>query len=507
MLKRSVIDEKYIERCSNYSDINEHLPTLARYASECSHITECGVRCAVSSYAFAHALKNKKNNKIIQVDIESNENIDLFKSECANENVNVTFYKQSSLECPIEQTDLLFIDTWHVYGQLKRELERWNTSVSKYIIMHDTTVDEWAGETIRLKWNPKEQSQQSGIPIYEITKGLWPAIREFLESHPEWKLRERYSNNNGLTILERITPLILEEKERIYPISFAIPKCKVKDDVIFKRNVFGRVIPGDASSYIFDNEKMYYSDYSQSIFGITKRKHGWDCLRHYEIMANGSIPYFENLSECPKNVMTHLPKELIRSAMQDIVVSTDNVIGNNLDTIYKYSKEVLDYTRENLTTEKMASYILKTSNNENAKSILYISHNTDPDYLRCLMLHGFKELFKTKCHDIPRIPHLYTDFKDALSLYGKGFTYSCLLDPIEYRDSTQDSNIIEDIKNKKYDVIIYGSLHRGMPHWDIVNKSYSKDNIIVLCGEDGCNGDCSRLGKEGYHSFIREFNY
>jgi cephalosporin hydroxylase len=204
MLGRSVIDSKYIERCSNYSDIYEHLPTLARYASECSHITEMGVRCVVSSYAFAHALKNKKSNKIVQVDLYQHPNITTFKNECSNENINVTFHQASSLDCPLEQTDLLFIDTWHVYGMLKRELERWNTYVGKYIIMHDTTVDEWAGETIRLKWNPKEQSEKTGIPIHEITKGLWPAIREFLASHPEWTMRERYNNNNGLTILERV---------------------------------------------------------------------------------------------------------------------------------------------------------------------------------------------------------------------------------------------------------------------------------------------------------------
>lgn len=204
MLSRSIIDQKYIERCVNPSDINEHLPTLARYASECSHITECGVRTVVSSYAFAHALKNKKDNKLVLVDIETNQAIDNFKNECSNEKVNVLFHQQYSLECPIETTDLLFIDTWHVYGQLKRELARWNSHVQKYIIMHDTTIDEWAGETIRVKWNPREQSEKTGIPVHEITKGLWPAIREFLREHPEWILRERYSNNNGLTILERV---------------------------------------------------------------------------------------------------------------------------------------------------------------------------------------------------------------------------------------------------------------------------------------------------------------
>ena len=200
----SDIERKYNKLCITRSDIYEHLPTLARYGSECSHITECGVRSVVSSYAFAHALNNKKVNKLVQVDLDWHQNLDIFKKECISENINVIFYQQSDLECPLENTQLLFIDTWHVYGQLKRELERWNSHVSKYIIMHDTTVDEWYGETIRERMDAVAQSKTSGFPIDEIRKGLWPAIDEFLHSHPEWRLKERFTNCNGLTILERV---------------------------------------------------------------------------------------------------------------------------------------------------------------------------------------------------------------------------------------------------------------------------------------------------------------
>jgi cephalosporin hydroxylase len=95
-------------------------------------------------------------------------------------------------------------DTWHVYGQLKRELEKFSPITQKYIIMHDTTVDGIYGETIRCRWNAVAQSKQSGIPIEEINCGLWKAVEEFLENNPEWKLRERFMNNNGLTVLERV---------------------------------------------------------------------------------------------------------------------------------------------------------------------------------------------------------------------------------------------------------------------------------------------------------------
>ena len=200
----SVIETVYKLRCNKPSDINEHLTTLYDYANQCHHITELGVRSAISSYAFAAGLLGKNPNKLIQVDLNNHPNIIQFQKECKHENINTLFYQQSDLECPMETTDLLFIDTWHVYGHLKRELARWNNYVTKYIVLHDTTIDEIHGETIRNGWNAVKQSKSSGIPIAEINLGLWPAVEEFLNIHPEWVIEKRYTNNNGLTILKKI---------------------------------------------------------------------------------------------------------------------------------------------------------------------------------------------------------------------------------------------------------------------------------------------------------------
>jgi hypothetical protein len=103
----------------------------------------------------------------------------------------------------MEYTDLLFIDTWHVYGQLKKELARWNGHVAKYIILHDTTVDGEVGESVRLGNNIEEESKESGLTEEDIRRGIWPAVEEFLIEHPEWVLKERFTNNNGLTVLAR----------------------------------------------------------------------------------------------------------------------------------------------------------------------------------------------------------------------------------------------------------------------------------------------------------------
>lgn len=198
-----MIESTYRRLCQTPLDINEHLPTLARYASECSHVTECGVRAAVSSYAFATGLLGRPGSKLVQVDMESHPNATAFQQAAAAEGLNTVFHLQSDLECPLEQTELLFIDTWHVYGHLKRELARWHPYVQKYIILHDTTVDEYYGETLRMGYDAVRQTRETGIPLLEIRMGLWPAVVEFLSTHPEWTLRERFTHNNGLTVLMR----------------------------------------------------------------------------------------------------------------------------------------------------------------------------------------------------------------------------------------------------------------------------------------------------------------
>lgn len=70
--------------------------------------------------------------------------------------------------------------------------------------MHDTTVDEWEGETRRMNLDAKKQSLETGFSLEEINKGLWPAIEEFVRDNKNWVIAERFTNNNGLTILKRV---------------------------------------------------------------------------------------------------------------------------------------------------------------------------------------------------------------------------------------------------------------------------------------------------------------
>jgi hypothetical protein len=175
----------YKENCEKYSDINEHLPTLKRYTEECNHVTEMGVRYVVSTYAFMMG----KPKRLISYDIIPVENFGIDRNDLkklAKENdVNFDFFVGDTTKIEIEETDLLFIDTWHVYQQLIIELNSHAKKTKKYIILHDTTKFGEFGEC-------------------NEGDGIMKAILEFLNENSNWVIHEKFENNNGLTILKRL---------------------------------------------------------------------------------------------------------------------------------------------------------------------------------------------------------------------------------------------------------------------------------------------------------------
>ena len=201
-----IINRQYNSLCVTSSDINEHLPTLSKYASECESVIELGVRGCISSWAFAHGLLNNgSNTKVLFLNDITSCEISKLLEEGIKANIKVDYEWINDLHLNIRQNyDLTFIDTWHIYGQLKRELDKYSKITNKYIVMHDTTVDAIQGETIRSTWNAEEQSIESGFPIEEIKCGLQKAIDEFLQNNNKWVLHKKFENNNGLTILKRI---------------------------------------------------------------------------------------------------------------------------------------------------------------------------------------------------------------------------------------------------------------------------------------------------------------
>jgi hypothetical protein len=203
---------------------------------------------------------------------------------------------------------------------------------------------------------------------------------------------------------------------------------------------------------------------------------------------------------CPKQLFIDANALYERFKTKNI----DSLTDEDKKEYYVLLRHLYDYTKNYLTTYKMAKYILRLTNFEHVSKILYLSGSISPDYLRCVTLHGFKKIFGANCHDFPRIPHIYKSHNVPNNcLYGNGFTYSRLLDNSTHNDYL-DYRIEEDIKNKYYDIVIYGSFHKGMPFYDLVGNVYKPNEIILLCGEDihaCCYNDALT---SGHNIFVRE---
>lgn len=289
-------------------------------------------------------------------------------------------------------------------------------------------------------------------------------------------------------------------EQSVFPITFSIPDEKMIQSIPKKTKLLSSLIPGDLKTYIYHTEKEYYEEYQKSCFAITTKKAGWDCMRHYEIVANGCLPYFPNLEECPLFTMTMLPKHLLFQC-NNLYERMKKDSSDNKDYI-PLLIEMMSYFKEHLTTKVVSKMILQKTGFNDAKRILFLSGCIKPDYLRCLTLHGLKKIIGSNCHDYPKVPHMYTDYRGG-PLYGKGFTYSKLLDP-SIRNDSYDSTIVEDIKKNEYDIVMYGSYHRGMPFYNIVSKHYPMNKIILLCGEDMHCCDYSYFIHKGHPVFVRE---
>jgi len=181
MLSESSVDfeQEYLDASIGPSDMSEHMSWISDLTSECTHTTELGVGRANSTRAF---LRHNQEHHSYEID-PLPASLDYFK-RAQDAGKNVTLHIADTREVEIAETDLMLVDSYHSYDQVKKELELHAGKVRKYILFHDTEI-----------FGPVGQGGE---------KGIWPAIEEFLADHPEWVLAEKRKNCYGMTLIKKI---------------------------------------------------------------------------------------------------------------------------------------------------------------------------------------------------------------------------------------------------------------------------------------------------------------
>jgi hypothetical protein len=174
-----VFDQEFRIARDTPSDINEHMDVLKSLADEVSHVTEMGTRTGVSTRAF---LASDVTLRAYDLFLDGRM-VELFKL-AAEEGKDVQYIQSNVLDVEIDETDLLFIDTWHCYDQLIAELKLHAPKV------HDTQT-----------YGTRSEEFMGRVG----SNGLLPAIIHYMIENPKkWQFKIHRTNNNGLTVIERI---------------------------------------------------------------------------------------------------------------------------------------------------------------------------------------------------------------------------------------------------------------------------------------------------------------
>lgn len=296
---------------------------------------------------------------------------------------------------------------------------------------------------------------------------------------------------------------------RIYPISFGLPTNRYRRTNLTSVKIrdFASILPDYNKVYTYDTEESYYNSYSESFFGITFKKSGWDCLRHYEIIASGSIPFFMDIDKLPENTMFDFPVDLVKKAMalpglpsveavkryvrqpkQELLIDHDVF---NITEYYKLRDAIYEYSIEYLTWSAKARYMMQVAQTHypciksQPQRALLVSVN-GCEYMSCIVWGSFYEEFGTERMSslLGAKTPLFSSLAPAgENLYGRGFSYKDTYDE-EWDEQKMSALTKERIKEGFFNVIIY--MNGENRHCD--PREYDKDATSLGIETHGGSG-------------------
>lgn len=258
----------------------------------------------------------------------------------------------------------------------------------------------------------------------------------------------------------------IKKKQQIFSCGYCFPTSRILpiDAAVHQKKctILADLIPGIRQTYRFsvNQEEDYLRMYREARFALTKKKGGWDALRHYEILSQGCIPIFEDLVACPAETMTEFPKDILHRSEADLLPwkGTDDQTAKYQATV----KSLLIWMHERLSTRAHGDRICAALGLKSADRVLLLMGDMGINYLREMTIIGLHEVLGNRFYEFPKHQVLYSSFPESelKDQYGFGFGYAR-----ELRDDYDISNkikkkeeIIDNINNGVYEWILYGKV-------------------------------------------------
>jgi hypothetical protein len=157
------------------SDFHEHVETLRDLATKCHHVTQIGIWGKPSRIALA-----QNGSTFVDYSPSPRSEWSELKRFLGEKFIGKEW--QPGLE--IDETDLLFIDTYHTAEDTINLFSKHAPKVRKYLIVHTTEIFGEKGD--------------NGGP------GILIGVRQFVHENREWTVVRQDKNNYGLIVLSRL---------------------------------------------------------------------------------------------------------------------------------------------------------------------------------------------------------------------------------------------------------------------------------------------------------------
>ncbi len=249
--------------------------------------------------------------------------------------------------------------------------------------------------------------------LNKITKNIWILDGHDLYGNAKRKIYHNKECVIGIQYNRSFKRELVENPfkfNQVYPTGFGIPESKICEiNLLSKTQLFQQTAPdyalfriqndlGGSKHHKFTIEKKYYMDISNSWFGLTCKKGGWDCLRHYEILAAGSLLLFRDYKYKPKNCSPQNLPCISYSTIEELYEVIERLLPNGKPSLEYF--EILSKQRQWLlnfgTVKARADFIIHniTQNKNENNPVLFYSNFFIDSYSSFIFYFNFFKNYK-----------------------------------------------------------------------------------------------------------------
>ena len=362
-----------------------------------------------------------------------------------------------------------------------------------------------------------------------------PVFRRVREQHwPEYQCRsqpETRDRQYGVPCLDAAARRIADAGTRpsmAYPVSLSYPRAlalyyhkalhgRPKEHVVLE-GLHG-LLGGDHRRYAVADEGELMAKYAQAHFVRTRRKEGWDAMRHLEIYAAGARPSWEQHPYLMDPLtMYHHPRECFLQWNEEAQAAARAAEGNasatnasatnasatnasasnasapnaaaaNASASAAAQHGAWRFFLDHLTCDAMIRFVMRSVGFDPCAEapVLFLDADLprEADYLANMALVGLREVMGPNVHVWREPRYMYNNWTgNHKQLYGNGFGYAYTIDAALMNRDIPNAVVRARLAAGAYKAVIYGNYERQTPFKTEVLRHMPPDRIWALHGDD-----------------------